>query len=109
MFFTFYNFFDSLSLFFVGVSAVHAAEGCFFSVDDFLVASFVDFATTVSTHVKAGFNGNGNKIGEAFEQACADLSSFIGEFEDFLFFLAHWLDCVFRQALLFELLEKRID
>ncbi len=75
---------------------MHAAEGCFFPVDDLAVASFVYLAAAVGANVKAGFNGDGNEVGEPLEQACADFSSFFGEFEDFFFFFAHRLDLVFH-------------
>lgn len=83
-------------LFFVGAGAVHATEGYFVSVDDFAVASLVDLAAAVSANVEAWFNGDGDEVGEAFEQARANFSSLLGEFEDFLFFLAHRLDRVFH-------------
>ena len=40
------------------LGAVHAAKRCFFAVDDFSVAAFVDFAAAVSADVEAWFNGN---------------------------------------------------
>jgi len=85
-----------LLLLFVGVGAVYAAEGGFFSVDDFSVASFVDLAAAVGADFEAGLNGDGDEVGEAFEQACADFFSFLSKFENFLFFLAHGLNRVFH-------------
>ena len=102
--FTFYNPFGEPSLFFVRVGAMHAAEGCFFAVNDLAVSAFIYFATAVGTNVKAGFNGDGDQVGEAFEQTCAESSSCFGKFKDLLFFLANWLNCVLHQALFFELL-----
>jgi len=37
---------------------MHAAEGCFFSVDDFSIASFIDLAAAVGANIEAGFDGN---------------------------------------------------
>ena len=65
-----------------------AAESCFFAIDGFSVAAFVDFAAAVSADVKAGFNGDGDECGEAFEEARAQFSAFVGEFKDFFLFLA---------------------
>ena len=42
--------------FFIGLGTVHATDGCFFSVDDFAVASFIDFAAAVGANVEAGFD-----------------------------------------------------
>ena len=109
MFFTFHNAFGQAFLFFVRARAVHTAESGFFSVDDFSVAALVNFAAAVSTHVEAGFDGDGNQVGEAFEKPCAQFSAFFGEFEDFFFFLSHGFDRVFDQAFFFELLKKRVD
>ncbi len=50
---------------------MHAAERGFFSVDDFSVPAFVDFAAAVGANVEAGFNRNRYKLGEAFEKASA--------------------------------------
>jgi len=88
---------------------MHAAEGCFFSINDFSIASFVHFAAAVGANFEAGLNGNGDEVGEAFKQTCADLSSFFSELENFLFFLAHGLNRVFYQVFFLELPEKWID
>jgi len=109
MFFTFYCFSRKFLLFFVRVGAVHATEGCFFSVNDFSIASLVDLAAAVGANIETWLNSYGNQVGEALEEACCQLPSFFCKFEDFLFFFAHWLDCVFDQAFFFELLEKRVD
>ena len=37
---------------------MHAAECCFFTIDDFSVAAFIDFATAVSANIEAWFNGD---------------------------------------------------
>jgi hypothetical protein len=57
-FFPFRSFFGDFFRFFIGAGAVHAAEGGFFSIDDFSVASFIDLAAAVSTNVEAWLNGN---------------------------------------------------
>ena len=67
---------------------MHTAKSGFFVVDDFAVAAFIDFAAAMSAHVHAGFDGDGDERGEAFEEAPAKFSAFLGEFKDFLFFLA---------------------
>jgi len=71
VFFTFCGFLGEFLRFLVRASTVHAAEGCFFSVDEFSVASFVDFAAAVGANVEAGFNGDRDQLGEAFEKASA--------------------------------------
>jgi len=88
---------------------VHAAERKFFSINHFAVASFVDFAAAVGADVEAWLNGDGHEFGEALEESGAEFSAFLGELEDLALFLAYGLDGVFHQALLFQLLEKRVD
>ena len=88
---------------------MHATEGGFFSADDFAVASFVDFAAAMSTNVEARLNGDGDEIGETLEKTSAELSAFLGEFENFPFLLTHGLNRVFHQAFRFQLLEKRVN
>lgn len=88
---------------------MHAAECCFFSVDDFSVAAFVDLAAAVSALVQAGFDSDGDQAREAFEKSRAQLFSFFGQFEDFLFLLAHGFHLMLDEAFFFELLKERVD
>ena len=88
---------------------MYAAEGCFFPIDDLSIATLVDLAAAVGADFETGLNGDGDKVGEAFEQASADFFSFLSELENLLFFLTHGLNRVFYQTFFFELLEKRIN
>ena len=95
------DFLSELLCFFVRVGAVHATEGGVFSIDDFSVASFVDFAAAVGADVKAWLNRDRDGIGEALEKTSAKFSAFLGELEDFSFFFTYWLFSVLYQAFFF--------
>ena len=88
---------------------MHAAKSCFSARNHFTVTSFVDLATAVSADVETWLNSNGDEFSEPFEKSRAQFSAFLGEFEDLFFFLAHGLDGVFHQPLLFQLLKKWVD
>ena len=46
---------------------MYAAESCLFAIDDFSVAAFIDFASTVGANIKAWFNSDCYQLGKALE------------------------------------------
>ncbi len=91
------------------MGAVNTAKRFFSSIYHFSVSSLVDFAATVNTDFQAGFNGYRNEIGKSFEKPNAEFSSFFGQLENFLFFLAYFSNAVFNKGLFFQLLQKRVN
>ncbi len=95
--------------FFVRMSTMYTAEGCLFSVYDFSVAPFIDFAATVGTDIEAWFNSNGNKFCEPLEKTSTKIFTLLCEFKNFSLLLTHWLDNVFYQPLPLKLLKERVN
>lgn len=55
-----------------------ATKCCFHVVDGFVVGTFVDFAVAMGTGIEAGFEGDGDQLGETFEEVCAELFACLG-------------------------------
>ena len=88
---------------------MRATERGFFTLNDLAVTALVHFAAAVSTDVEAGLNSNADQVSETLEQAGAEPSSFLCEFEDLFLFLAHMLELVRHQAFFLKLLQERVD
>lgn len=55
-----------------------AAERHLYAAYCFVVGAFIDFASAVSTHVKAWFDGDGDEFGEPLKQVCAECFAVFG-------------------------------
>ena len=57
---------------------MYAAKRHFFSIDDFAVAAFIDFAAAMCTNIKTGLDGDGYKFSKPLKQAAAEFFAFLG-------------------------------